>query len=187
VPGVAKLGDTYVNDAFGTCHRKHGSMFGVAKAIQAKGGAAVAGYLVEKEIRYLHEAVLSPERPFIAILDGAKVSDKIKLISNLLGKVDNILIGGAMAYTLLKASGVAVGKSRVVCRQRPFSRASQGLLAQTLRISMSSSTCLVSWHRSSAAECLFRTLRAEVSTKNQFSVRGNSTYSDQKVPPDEQP
>jgi len=113
VAGVAKLGDTYVNDAFGTCHRKHGSMFGVAKAIQAKGGAAVAGYLVEKEIRYLHESVSTPKRPFVAILGGAKVSDKIKLISALLGKVDNILIGGAMAYTLLKAQGVAVGKSRV--------------------------------------------------------------------------
>src|SRR5512136_429634 len=113
VSGLAKLGDTYVNDAFGTCHRKHASMFGAAKAIQAKGGAAVAGYLVEKEIRYLHEAVSSPKRPFVAILGGAKVSDKIKLISNLLGKVDHILIGGAMAYTLLNAKGVSVGKSRV--------------------------------------------------------------------------
>ena len=113
VAGLAKLGDLYVNDAFGTCHRKHASMFGAAKAIQGKGGAAVAGYLVEKEIRYLHEAVSSPKKPFVAILGGAKVSDKIKLISNLLGKVDNILIGGAMAYTLLKAQGVKVGKSRV--------------------------------------------------------------------------
>ena len=113
VAGLAKLGDVYVNDAFGTCHRKHASMYGVAKAIQAKGGPAVAGFLVEKEIKYLHEAVSSPKRPFVAILGGAKVSDKIKLISTLLGKVDNILIGGAMAYTLLKASGVAVGKSRV--------------------------------------------------------------------------
>lgn len=113
VAGLAKLGDLYVNDAFGTCHRKHASMFGVAKAIQAKGGAAVAGYLVEKEIRYLHEAVSTPKRPFVAILGGAKVSDKIKLISALLGKVDHILIGGAMAYTLLKAKGIKVGKSRV--------------------------------------------------------------------------
>ena len=113
VANLGKLGDLYVNDAFGTCHRKHASMYGAAKAIQKKGGAAVAGYLVEKEIRYLHEAVSSPKKPFVAILGGAKVSDKIKLISNLLGKVDNILIGGAMAYTLLKASAVAVGKSRV--------------------------------------------------------------------------
>ncbi len=111
--GLARLGEIYVNDAFGTCHRKHVSMYGVAKAIQAKGGPAVAGYLVEKEIKYLNEAVANPKRPFVAILGGAKVSDKIKLISNLLSKVDRILIGGAMAYTLLKAKGIAVGKSRV--------------------------------------------------------------------------
>ncbi len=110
---LARLGEIYVNDAFGTCHRKHVSMYGVAKAIQAKGGPAVAGYLVEKEIKYLNEAVANPKRPFVAILGGAKVSDKIKLISNLLSKVDRILIGGAMAYTLLKAKGIAVGKSRV--------------------------------------------------------------------------
>jgi 3-phosphoglycerate kinase len=113
VAALAKLGEVYVNDAFGTCHRKHASMYGVAKAIQAKGGPAVAGFLVEKEIKYLAEAVGNPKRPFVAILGGAKVSDKIKLISALLGKVDRILIGGAMAYTLLKAKGVTVGKSRV--------------------------------------------------------------------------
>ena len=117
VAAIAKLGDAYVNDAFGTCHRKHASMYGVAKAIQAKGGPAVAGFLVEKEIRYLHEAVSEPKRPFVAILGGAKVSDKIKLISTLLTKVDKILIGGAMAYTLLKAKGVNVGKSRVEADQ----------------------------------------------------------------------
>jgi phosphoglycerate kinase len=112
VAALAKLGDAYVNDAFGTCHRKHASMYGAAKAIQAKGGPAVAGFLVEKEIKYLHEAVASPKRPFVAILGGAKVSDKIKLISALLEKVEKILIGGAMAYTLLKAKGVKIGKSR---------------------------------------------------------------------------
>jgi len=117
VAALAALGEVYVNDAFGTCHRKHASMYGVAKAIQAKGGPAVAGYLVEKEIKYLHEAVASPKRPFVAILGGAKVSDKIKLISNLLSKVDRILIGGAMAYTLLKAKGLAVGKSLVEADQ----------------------------------------------------------------------
>jgi len=110
---LAELGEVYVNDAFGTCHRKHASMWGCPKAVQAKGGPAVAGYLVEKEIKYLKEAVDEPARPFLAILGGAKVSDKIKLISSLLEKVDTILIGGAMAYTLLKAKGVAVGKSRV--------------------------------------------------------------------------
>ena len=110
---LASLGEVYVNDAFGTCHRKHVSMYGLAKAIAAKGGPAVAGLLVEKEITYLHDAVDNPRRPFVAILGGAKVSDKIKLISALLSKVDKILIGGAMAYTLLKAKGVKVGKSLV--------------------------------------------------------------------------
>lgn len=113
VAEIAKLGDTYVNNAFGTCHRKHASMFGLAQSIQAKGGPAVAGFLVEKEIRYLHEAVAAPARPFVSILGGVKVSDKIKLISKLLEKVDRILIGGAMAYTLLKARGASVGKSLV--------------------------------------------------------------------------
>jgi len=113
VDALGRLGDVYVNDAFGTCHRKHASMYGAAKFIQKKGGAAVAGYLVEKEIRYLKEAVDNPKRPFVAVMGGAKVSDKIKLISTLLGKVDRILIGGAMAYTLLKAKGVEVGKSLV--------------------------------------------------------------------------
>jgi len=88
-------------------------MYGLAKAIQKKGGPAVAGFLLEKEIMYLHEAVDNPNRPFVAILGGAKVSDKIKLIGNLLGKVDRLIIGGAMAYTLLKAKGVEVGRSRV--------------------------------------------------------------------------
>ena len=111
------LGEVYVNDAFGTCHRKHASMFGAARAIQAAGGDAVAGLLVEKEIKYLHEAVADPRRPFLAILGGVKVSDKIKLISALLEKVDRILIGGAMAYTLLAARGIGVGKSLVEADQ----------------------------------------------------------------------
>ena len=113
VAALAALADVYVNDAFGTCHRKHASMYGVARAIQAAGGPAVAGFLVEKEIRYRHEALAEPARPFVAILGGVKVSDKIKLIASLLEKVDRIIIGGAMAYTLLKARGVAVGKSLV--------------------------------------------------------------------------
>ena len=113
VEALAALGEAYVNDAFGTCHRRHASMYGVPRAIQDAGGAAVAGFLVEKEIKYLHDAVDTPTRPFVAILGGAKVSDKIKLISSLLEKVDRILIGGAMAYTLLKAKGVPVGGSLV--------------------------------------------------------------------------
>jgi len=113
VAQLAALGEVYVNDAFGTCHRQHASMYGVARAIQASGGPAVAGFLVEKEIRYLSEALADPKRPFVAILGGAKASGKIKLISTLLDKVDRILIGGAMAYTLLKAKGADVGRSRV--------------------------------------------------------------------------
>ena len=110
---LAALGEVYVNDAFGTCHRKHASMWGLPRAIQAAGGPAVAGFLVEKEIKYLAEAVAEPARPFVAILGGAKASDKIKLISALLDKVDKIVIGGGMAYTLLKARGAAVGRSIV--------------------------------------------------------------------------
>ncbi len=113
VQALGQMGDVYVNDAFGTCHRKHASMYGAAKAIHAAGGPAVAGFLVEKEIKYLHDAVSDPARPFVAILGGVKVSDKIKVISTLLEKVDRIVIGGAMAYTLLKSQGVAVGKSLV--------------------------------------------------------------------------
>ena len=117
VAKLAVMGEVYVNDAFGTCHRKHASMYGVAEAIRDAGGQAVAGFLVEKEIKYLSESLADPVRPFAAILGGAKVSDKIKLISSLLEKVDRILIGGAMAYTLLKARGAAVGKSLVEADQ----------------------------------------------------------------------
>jgi len=127
VEGLARLGDVYVNDAFGTCHRKHASMYGVAQAIRAKGGPVVAGFLVEKEVRYLHEAVANPKRPFLAILGGAKVSDKILLIERLLEKVDGILIGGAMAYTLLKARGIPTGRSRV---EEDQVEAMRGLLAK---------------------------------------------------------
>jgi phosphoglycerate kinase len=108
---LAALGEVYINDAFGTCHRNHASMWGVPKAIQAAGGEAVAGFLVEKEIKYLSEAVAEPARPFVAILGGAKVSDKILLVSSLLDKVDKIIIGGGMAYTMLKSQGVEIGDS----------------------------------------------------------------------------
>ena len=110
---LGKLGDVYVNDAFGTCHRKHASMVGAAKVIQKAGGPAVAGFLVEKEIRYLHDALADPQRPFLAILGGVKVSDKIAVIEHLLTKVDRLLIGGAMAYVFMVARGQTVGKSRV--------------------------------------------------------------------------
>ncbi len=110
---LGSLGEVYVNDAFGTCHRKHASMYGCPQAVRAKGGPVVAGFLVEKEIKYLHDAVANPRRPFLAILGGAKVADKIKLVRALLEKTDKIIIGGAMAYTFIKARGETVGKSRV--------------------------------------------------------------------------
>lgn len=104
---LAELADLYVNDAFGTAHRAHASTEGVAHLLQP----AVAGYLMQKELKYLGEALAEPERPFVAILGGAKVSDKILVIEQLLEKVDSILIGGGMAYTFLKAQGISTGTS----------------------------------------------------------------------------
>ena len=106
---IAALGDLYVNDAFGTCHRPDASMVAVPQAM----GRAAAGFLVEKEIEFLSRALESPEHPCWAILGGAKVSDKITVIEKLLDNVDGILIGGAMAYAFLKASGKNVGKSKL--------------------------------------------------------------------------
>ncbi len=106
---LAAHGDAYVNDAFGTCHRKHVSMYDVPRLIQP--GLRVVGFLVEKELMYLGRAIESPKRPFVAILGGAKVSDKIGVIRNLLDKVDHILIGGAMMFTFWAACDRAVGKS----------------------------------------------------------------------------
>jgi len=106
---LAKLADFYVNDAFGTAHRAHASTVGITKFVQK----SAAGLLMEKELKYLGRALQNPERPFVAILGGAKVSDKIAVIQNLLSKVDVLLIGGGMAYTFLKAQGDAVGKSLV--------------------------------------------------------------------------
>ncbi len=108
---LAGLADVYVNDAFGTCHRTDASMLAVPKAMGAK--PKVVGYLVGKEIKYLSDAIDAPARPFVAILGGAKVSDKIQVIENLLDKCDEILIGGAMAYTFFLARGGRVGNSRV--------------------------------------------------------------------------
>ena len=108
---LAAFADVYCNNAFGTCHREHASMFGVPTAMGGK--PKVVGSLVEKEIKYLSDVISSPERPFVAILGGAKVSDKIKVISNLLSVCDKILIGGAMAYTFSLAQGGKVGGSLV--------------------------------------------------------------------------
>ena len=108
---LAKLGDLYVNDAFGTAHRQHGSTFGAAEKIGP--GKRAIGFLIEKELKYLGDALDRPQRPFVAILGGAKVSDKIAVIENLLKKADNIIIGGAMAYTFYLAQGKSVGGSLV--------------------------------------------------------------------------
>ena len=110
---LAALGDIYCNNAFGAAHREHASMYGVPKAMKEAGKPAVLGFLVEKEIEYLDGAISNPKRPFIAILGGAKVSDKISVIDNLLGICDHVLIGGAMAYTFSLAQGGSVGGSLV--------------------------------------------------------------------------
>jgi len=106
---LAQLADYYVNDAFGTAHRAHASTVGMTKFVQK----AAAGLLMEKELEYLGRALHHPEKPFVAILGGAKVSDKIPVITHLMDKVDSLIIGGGMAYTFLKALGEPVGKSLV--------------------------------------------------------------------------
>jgi phosphoglycerate kinase len=108
---LAKLGEVYINDAFGTAHREHASTFGVPQALA--GSQRCIGLLIQKELKYLGEAITKPARPFVAILGGAKVSDKINVIEQLLGKADVLLIGGAMAYTFFLAQGKEVGKSLV--------------------------------------------------------------------------
>lgn len=110
---LAQLGDVYCNNAFGTAHREDASMVAVPRAMKADGKPAVAGDLLQKEIQYLSDAIASPKRPFVAVLGGAKVSDKIAVIDNLLSKCDRILIGGAMAYTFFLAQGKEVGDSLV--------------------------------------------------------------------------
>ena len=108
---LAKLADVYVNDAFGTAHREHASTFGVPQLLQGK--PRVIGFLIGKELKFLGEAVTKPVSPFVAIMGGAKVSDKIQVIEALLAKADTLLIGGAMAYTFFLAQGKKVGKSLV--------------------------------------------------------------------------
>jgi phosphoglycerate kinase len=106
---LASIADVWVMDAFGTAHRAHASTAGMARFVKEK----AAGFLVKKELEYLGKALGAPARPFVAIVGGAKVSDKIKVLENLISKADAILVGGAMAYTFLEAQGVAVGKSLV--------------------------------------------------------------------------
>jgi phosphoglycerate kinase len=110
---LAKLADVYVNDAFGAAHRAHASTEGIAKIISKRGGKCAAGLLMERELKFLGDELENPAHPFVVILGGAKVSDKIKVIDALLDKADTILIGGAMAYTFKLAHGEKVGKSLV--------------------------------------------------------------------------
>jgi phosphoglycerate kinase len=106
---LASLADLYVDDAFGAAHRAHASVEGITRLLPK----AAAGLLMEQELQYLGHALQSPERPFVAIIGGAKVSDKLEVIENLLGKVDRLIIGGAMAYTFFKSRGLPIGKSLV--------------------------------------------------------------------------
>ena len=108
---LADLADDYVCDAFGSSHRAHASVAGVTKYIREKGGTCAVGYLMQKEIEFLGNAVENPVRPFVAILGGSKVSSKISVINNLLEKVDTLIIGGGMAYTFAKARGYEIGTS----------------------------------------------------------------------------
>lgn len=104
---LAELGDVFINDAFGSSHRAHSSVAGITEFLQP----AAAGFLLEKEIRYLSDSIHNPKRPFVAILGGAKVSDKISVIENLIDNVDTIIVGGGMTYTFYKALGRPIGKS----------------------------------------------------------------------------
>src|SRR5262249_18908462 len=106
---LASLADLYVDDAFGAAHRAHAAVEGITRDVPK----AAAGLLMEQELRYLGHALESPERPFVAIIGGAKVSDKLEVIENMLAKVDRLIVGGAMAYTFFKSRGLPVGKSLV--------------------------------------------------------------------------
>ena len=119
---LAKGKDVFVMDAFGSAHRSHSSTYGVAEVLKAEGKETALGFLMEKEVESLSKCVEANEHPYVAVLGGAKVSDKIKVIEALLEKVDKIIIGGAMAYTFLKANGVEVGNSRVELDQLDFAK-----------------------------------------------------------------
>jgi phosphoglycerate kinase len=122
---LAKVAEVYVNDAFGAAHRAHASTEGVARIVTARGGKAAAGLLMERELKFLGDELEKPARPFVVILGGAKVSDKIKVIDRLLEKADTILIGGAMAYTFKLANGVKTGKSLVEPDQKDTALAAE--------------------------------------------------------------
>ena len=119
---LAKLADVYVNDAFGAAHRAHASTEGVARVMTEQGKPAVAGFLLKKELDYLGNTVENPARPFVAILGGAKVKDKIPVIESLLPKVDTLIIVGGMAYTFFKAQGLEIGKSLLDANSLEFAK-----------------------------------------------------------------
>jgi phosphoglycerate kinase len=123
---LARLADVYINDAFGAAHRAHASTAGMVRYVKERG----AGFLMQKECEYLGKVLHKPQRPVIAILGGAKVSDKIKVVENLIDRVDGLLIGGAMAYTFLQAQGKQVGASRVESDMLEVSRAALAKAAQ---------------------------------------------------------
>ena len=146
---LSRLGEIYCNNAFGTCHRKHVSMYDVP--MKLGGGKRVCGHLVQKELRFLGEAMANPKRPFVAILGGAKVSDKIGVIKNLLPKVDSILIGGGMAYTFFAAQGVGVGKS--LCERDKLELAGELLAAGNGKIQLpTDSVCAAALQKNAAAK-----------------------------------
>jgi phosphoglycerate kinase len=133
---LAQLADEYVNDAFGTSHREDASMVGMAKNFQRR----AAGFLIEKELRYLGKLMEDPDRPYIAILGGAKISDKIEVVRSLLSRVDRLLIGGAMAYTFLKAKGTDIGKS--LCEMDKLDLANELLANDKLELPVDSLAAL---------------------------------------------
>src|SRR5689334_24094419 len=120
---LAKVADIYVNDAFGAAHRAHASTEGVARVIAQRGGQCAAGLLMERELKFLGDELEKPARPFVVILGGAKVSDKIKVIDRLLEKADSLLIGGAMAYTFRLAKNFKTGKSLVEADKTDIAKA----------------------------------------------------------------
>ncbi len=127
---LAKVADAYVNDAFGSAHRAHASTEGVARVVAKRGGACAAGLLMERELKFLGEELENPARPFLVILGGAKVSDKIQVIDRLLDKADTLLIGGAMAYTFRLAQGHKTGKSLVEPDKAQVAKAALAKAAQ---------------------------------------------------------
>ena len=119
---LAKNKDVFVMDAFGSAHRSHSSTYGVAEILKQEGKETALGFLMEKEVNALSKCVVADEHPYVAVLGGAKVSDKIKVIESLLEKVDKIIIGGAMAYTFLASKGIEIGNSRVEKEQLDFAK-----------------------------------------------------------------